>query len=83
MLSLLVAKVYLEFKSKIGIEEMEQHWSAGCSKCKEEGSDSSGGIVSKEEVHVVAIFMCVCFHCLECMNFVLCRDARTMDVAFS
>ena len=43
MLSRLVAKMYLEFKSKIGIGEMEQHWSAGCLKCKEEGSDSSGG----------------------------------------
>ena len=42
-LLLLVAKVYLEFKNQIGIGEMEQHWSAGCSKCKEEGSDSSGG----------------------------------------
>ena len=30
-------------RCKIGIEEMEQHWSAGCSKFKEEGSDSSGG----------------------------------------
>ena len=27
--------------------------------------------------------LCVRFHCLECMNFVLCRDARTMDVVFS
>ena len=27
VLTLLVAKVYLGLKSKIGIEEMEQHWS--------------------------------------------------------
>ena len=58
VLSLLVAKVYVEFKSKIGIEEMEQHGSAGCSNVKKKEVTPVAGEEYLERVSFSRLQMC-------------------------